>query len=66
VAELADALDLGSSGEIRTGSSPVVGTILEMTKGQNPNDKFAARRTGASPYRLLGKTILLHQLNEIC
>ncbi len=32
VAELADALDLGSSGEIRAGSSPVVPTNKERPR----------------------------------
>ena len=49
VAELVDALDLGSSGATRGGSSPSTRTIAHQ-----PN--LAHRRT---PARLFGKTIVL-------
>ena len=35
VAELADALDLGSNGEIRAGSTPVVPTNLQYRTAEN-------------------------------
>ncbi len=50
MAELVDALDLGSSAERRGGSSPSTRTILEMTNGLSPGfDPGALEHVGSSP-----------------